>query len=77
MIGVLLAAEAGTFRRYVQTGSGAHLTSFNGSLRGVKRSVREDDHSLPCTAEVKNVWINTSNISYIFVPWCLIKLRQW
>jgi len=31
------------------------------------------DHSLPPTAEVKNVWNYTSAPQYIFVTWCLVK----
>jgi hypothetical protein len=41
----------------VQNGSGAHLASYPMGIRvlslGVKRPVREADHSPPCSAEVK------------------------
>jgi hypothetical protein len=35
--------------------------------RGVKRPVREADHSPPTTAEVKKIWIYTSILSYAFM----------
>jgi len=34
----------------------------------------EADHSLPCSAEVKNVW-NCTSIPYIFIARCLVKHR--
>jgi hypothetical protein len=34
---------------------------------GVKRPVREADHSLPCTAEVKNAWSYISTPQYVFM----------
>jgi len=44
----------------VQTGSGDLPASYprgNGALPlGIKRPVREADHSLPSSAEVKNAW---------------------
>jgi len=51
--------EAGNFSLHhrVQNGSGAHPASYpmgnRGSFPGVKRAVREADHSLPSSAEVK------------------------
>jgi hypothetical protein len=33
-----------------------------GSFPGVKRPVREADHSLPSSAEVKNAWSYTSTL---------------
>jgi hypothetical protein len=49
------------FLHSVHTGSGAHRTSYSvGSeglfSRGVQRPEREADHSLPFSAEFKNVW---------------------
>jgi len=53
-------------RYRVQTGSGAHPTSYPVATRGfspgVKRPVRETDQSLPSGAEVKNAF------SYISAP---------
>jgi hypothetical protein len=34
---------------------------------GVKRQVREADHSPPTNAEVKKMWIYTSTPSYAFI----------
>jgi hypothetical protein len=39
---------------------------------GVKRPVREADHSPPPSAEVKKMWICTSTPPYAFMAWCLI-----
>jgi len=36
----------------------------------VKRPGREADHSLPTSAEVKNVWSYTSTSQYVFMVWC-------
>jgi hypothetical protein len=41
---------------------------------GVKRPVREADHSSPFNAEVKNAWSYTSTPPYD-MAWCLVKLR--
>jgi hypothetical protein len=43
---------------------------------GVKRLGREVDHSLPSSAEVKNVWSYTSTPQYVFMAWCLVKHRD-
>jgi hypothetical protein len=55
----------------VQTGSGAHQTSYRmstgGSSSGVKRPGREDDHSPPTSAEVKETWVYTSTPLYVFI----------
>jgi hypothetical protein len=42
----------------------------------VKRPVREADHSLPSSAEVKNAWSCTSTPQYAFIAWCLVKHRD-
>jgi hypothetical protein len=51
----------GTFRHSVQTGSGAHPTSYpmgTGAISlGIKRPGREADHSPPSSAEVKE-WVD-------------------
>jgi hypothetical protein len=64
------------FLHVVQTGSGAHLTSYpmgtGGSFRWVKRTVREADHSPPTSGQVKKIWIYTSSPPYAFMAWCLI-----
>jgi len=41
----------------------------------VKQPGREDDHSLPSSAEVKNAWHCTSS-QYAFMTWCLVKQRE-
>jgi hypothetical protein len=59
---VQVLAGAGNFslHRHIEASSGAHPASYpmgiRGSFQGVKRPGREDDHSLPSSAEVKNVW---------------------
>jgi len=49
----------------VQTGSGAHASSYpmgiRGSFRALKRLGREANHSPPPSADVKNIWSYTSN----------------
>jgi hypothetical protein len=46
------------------------------SCAGVKRSVREADHSPTSNAEVKNEWSYTSTPPYVFLTWCLINHRD-
>jgi hypothetical protein len=64
--GVELPAMAKNFslRHRVQARSGTHQASYPMGTRsfspGVKRPGREDDHSLYCSAEVKNGWSYTS-----------------
>jgi len=43
---------------------------------GVKRPVREADHSPPFSAEVKNAWGYTSTPPNVFMAWCLVKHRM-
>jgi hypothetical protein len=56
--------------RRVQSGSGAHITSYPmdnmGSVLAVKRQGREADHSPPSSAEVKNAWSYTSTSPICF-----------
>jgi len=40
---------------------------------GVKRPIRETDHSLLSSVEVKNVWSYTSTSQYVFMALCLVK----
>jgi hypothetical protein len=40
---------------------------------GVKRPVREADHSSPSSTEVKNAWSYTSTPQYVFMARCLVK----
>jgi len=47
-----------------------------GSFPGGKRPGREADHSLPCSAEVKNEWSYTSTSLYVSMAWCLVKQRD-
>jgi hypothetical protein len=39
----------------------------------IKRTGREADHSLPSSAEFKNMWSYTSTPQYVFIVWCLVK----
>jgi hypothetical protein len=79
---VRLPAGAGNFslRHRVQNGSESHPASYPTGTRalslGVKRPVREADHSPPLSAEVKNAWIYTSTPQYVFMAWCLVKHRD-
>jgi hypothetical protein len=43
---------------------------------GVKRPVREADHSPPSSAEVKNAWRYTSTPQYVFMEWRIVKHRD-
>jgi hypothetical protein len=43
---------------------------YRGLFPGVKQPEPEANHSLPCSAEVKNAWSYTS--TYVFVAWCLV-----
>jgi hypothetical protein len=74
---VRFPAGAGSFSLHrVQNGSEAHPGSYPmvpGTLyMEVKRPGREDDHSPPSSAEVKNTWSYTSTPQYIFMVWCLL-----
>jgi hypothetical protein len=55
----------------VKTDSEVHPTSYpmgnGGSSPGVKRHVRETDHSSPTSAEVKKTWMYTSTPPYAFM----------
>jgi hypothetical protein len=42
---------------------------------GVKRPVREADHSPLSSAEVKNAWSHTSTPQYVFMAWCSVKAQ--
>jgi len=58
----------------VQTSSGAHPASYpmgtGGSFQGCGGK-----HSLPSSAEVKNLWSYTASPSYVFMALCLGKHR--
>jgi hypothetical protein len=43
---------------------------------GVKRPVREADHSSISSAEFKNAWSYTYTLQYISMVWCLVKHRE-
>jgi hypothetical protein len=43
---------------------------------GLKRPGREADYPPTSNAEVKNAWSYTSTPAYIFVTWCLVKLKD-
>jgi len=68
------------FCHRVQTGSGAHRTSYlmgTGDSLWVKRSEREADHSPPPSAEVSNVWSYTFTGMYFLMTWCSVKHRNF
>jgi hypothetical protein len=43
---------------------------------GVKRPEREAEHSLPSSAEVKNMWSYTSTTQYAFMAWCSVTAQE-
>jgi hypothetical protein len=43
---------------------------------GVKLTRREADHSPPSSVEVKNAWSYTSTPQYVFMAWCLVKVKH-
>jgi hypothetical protein len=43
---------------------------------GIRELGHETGHSLPSSAEVKNVWSYTSIHPYIFMAWFLVKHRD-
>jgi hypothetical protein len=43
-----------------------------GYIPGIKQPEYEADHSLPCSAEVKDALSYTSSHPYTFMLWCLI-----
>jgi hypothetical protein len=67
--GIRVPAGGGNFSLHhcVQTGAGAHPSSYligtRGTFPGVKRPGREADHSPPSSVEVKNAWSYTSTPS--------------
>jgi len=69
-----------SLRHRLQTGSGAHTTSYAMGTRGffpwVKLPGRKADHSPPYSAEDKNAWTHISTPLYAFMAWCLVKHRQ-
>jgi hypothetical protein len=42
----------------------------------VKHLGSEADHSLPSSAEIRNVWCYTPTPHYVFLVWCLVKHRD-
>jgi len=74
--GVRFPVGGGDFslRRCVQTGFGAHPTSYPGALSlRVKWLGCEADHLPPSSVEVKNAWRYNSTPQYIFIACCLVK----
>jgi hypothetical protein len=71
-VGVRVLAGSRIFTSpFVQTGSGAHPTSYTVgtgcSFPGVKRPGHEADPSPRTSAEVKKIWIFTSTPPYVFM----------
>jgi hypothetical protein len=48
-----------------------------GTFRGIKFLRREDYHSSPSFAEIKNAWSYTSISPYVYMAWCLIKHNDY
>jgi hypothetical protein len=73
------ASDGFSLRHRVQTGSGTHPTSYPMGIERFSPRVKwpgsEVVHSPPSIAEVKNAWNYTSTPLYVFMAWCLIKLR--
>jgi len=57
-----------SLRHHVQTGCGAHLTSYSIGT-AVFSPGHEANHSPPSSAEVKKAWSYTSTSSYVFMEW--------
>jgi hypothetical protein len=70
-----LQGQEFSFLHVVQAGIGVHPASYPMGTRnfstGVKRPVRETDHSPPSSAEVKKSWIYTSTPPYVFGQLCI------
>jgi hypothetical protein len=47
-----------------------------GCSLGVKRPVREADHSPQASAEIKNAWSHTSTPQFAFKAWCSVKQHR-
>jgi len=60
----------------VQTGSGAHPSSYSMGNRSSYTPGREADHLPPSSAEVKNTWSYTSTTPYVFMVWYFVKRRN-
>jgi hypothetical protein len=60
MIRVPTGAGNFSLHHRVQTGSGAYPASYPMDTRGSFPGGREDDHSSPYSAKVKNAWSYTS-----------------
>jgi hypothetical protein len=67
MTGILFHVQGGS-----RTQKAAYLMDTGRSSPGLKRPGREDDHSLPSSAEVKNAWSYTFTPLYIFMARSLI-----
>jgi hypothetical protein len=64
---------------HVQTGSGAHRSSYSVGTRDtlrVRQSESEPNHSPPFTAEILNAWTYTTTRPYNYIERCLIKYRE-
>jgi hypothetical protein len=70
-VGVPSLCKAFSLLHVVQTGSGAHPTSYTmgtgGFSPGLKRPGREANHSPPTSAELNKMWIYTSTPPYAFM----------
>jgi hypothetical protein len=66
-------------RIWVSMGLARHTASYpvcTGALSfRIKLPGREADHSPPSSAEVKKAWNHTSTPQYVFMAWCLVKLK--
>jgi hypothetical protein len=80
--GIRYPADAGIF--LLATGSRPALEPTQPPIQwvpgalspGVKRPGREADHKRSCSAEIKNAWIYTSTVPYVFMAWYLIKHKM-
>jgi len=55
---------------------GSYSMGTGGSFPGLKRPLREADHSPPSSSEIKNAWRYTTTPQYVFMAWCLVKHRD-
>jgi hypothetical protein len=78
IIGVRFPSGVGNFslRNRVQTGSGAHRTSFPMGTGGFFPRGKAAG-SIHLVSKSKNVWSCTSTPPYVFMAWCLVKHRDF
>jgi hypothetical protein len=65
-VGVRFPVESRIFSSPRRPDPASYPMGAGGSFPGVKRPVREADHSPPTSADVKKIWVYTSTPPYAF-----------